>query len=169
MRFVYFIRRGEDGPIKIGVAADPFTRLRDLQTGCPERFRLLAAWPGDLQNERSIHRSLARHRIEGEWFAPSRDVLSAALHYGTLPGGFVSVEFAGIVQRPAPEEPPGPVVADMPPEERAAFFAALDARHPEMARQRDEFLASRAAKVDPDPPRLPNPWDRLAWHGGRRA
>jgi hypothetical protein len=79
---VYFIQAGGDGPIKIGVAEDPRTRLRKLQCGNYETLYLIAQIPGSYEEEFSLHRRLESHRIRGEWFAPSEDVYrELADHY----------------------------------------------------------------------------------------
>lgn len=70
---VYFIRRGATGPIKIGrsvVSAE--RRLRELQTGSPERLRLMHSFFADdaALVERALHRHFARLRLCGEWFRP---------------------------------------------------------------------------------------------------
>lgn len=77
-RFVYFIQAGEDGPIKIGVATEPFKRLAELQTGNPARLRIVAIVEGDTGMERALHDRFAEHRLEGEWFKPTH--ILVALH-----------------------------------------------------------------------------------------
>lgn len=73
---IYFIEAGDGGPIKIGRAVDPESRLRQLQTGTPERLRLLAVVAGSRDLESDIHRRLAAHRRSGEWFEPAPDVFA---------------------------------------------------------------------------------------------
>lgn len=68
---IYYIQRGEDGPIKIGTSNDPERRLAELQTGSGEPLRLLAVIPGDRSLERQIHSALRDHQGIGEWFKPS--------------------------------------------------------------------------------------------------
>lgn len=69
--WVYFIRAGEDGPIKIGfTGGSPYVRMRDLQTGNHERLRLLGAVPGTSKDENAFHRRFGDLRGEGEWFRP---------------------------------------------------------------------------------------------------
>lgn len=73
--FLYAIQRGEGGPIKLGVAKDPDSRKKTLQTGSPEKLIGLAAWkalPGD---ERELHKRFAEHRISGEWFHPAPELI----------------------------------------------------------------------------------------------
>jgi len=69
---IYFIQRGVDGPIKIGVAADPYERLSSLQTASPEKLILLGCVRG---SETGMHQKFRKHRISGEWFKPHKDVL----------------------------------------------------------------------------------------------
>jgi hypothetical protein len=74
---VYFIQAGTSGPIKIGTAQDPQSRLVRLQTANPwPLYSVLLIWaPAGL--ERELHRLLAEHRIRGEWFRPHADVWAA--------------------------------------------------------------------------------------------
>lgn len=65
--FVYLIQAG-DGPIKIGVAKDPRSRLRDLQTSHYEDLRILRVLPGDRYLEARCHKRAKHARIKGEWF-----------------------------------------------------------------------------------------------------
>ena len=67
-QFVYFVARGEDGPIKIGRAGDPDKRLAQLQTGSPDDLLLRDVVPGQNDLERSLHQRFAPARIRGEWF-----------------------------------------------------------------------------------------------------
>src|SRR5262245_47298256 len=69
--FVYFIRSGTAGPIKIGVADDPRERVVKLQIGNPEELTLLAYMPGGTALEARLHRRFRRSRIRGEWFHPT--------------------------------------------------------------------------------------------------
>jgi hypothetical protein len=74
--FVYFIRSGTRGPIKIGKANNPAERLRSLQTANPAPLTLLGAIRGGEPVERSLQDYLSDHRLIGEWFHPSETVLS---------------------------------------------------------------------------------------------
>ena len=73
---LYFIQHDDDGPIKIGIAADPARRLESLQVGNPVALRLLAHRPGALELEMDLHRRLAAFRIRGEWFNAVPDVMA---------------------------------------------------------------------------------------------
>lgn len=72
---LYFIRVGFGGPIKIGVSRNPDRRLAQLQCGSAERLVLLGSVPGGFADEAAIHRHLADHRVQGEYFAPSPETL----------------------------------------------------------------------------------------------
>lgn len=75
MSFVYFIQAGEDGPIKIGLAARPEHRLRGLQTAHYEILHLRLALHGNEQDEARLHRQFRDCRLVGEWFAPTERLL----------------------------------------------------------------------------------------------
>lgn len=73
--YIYFIQAGVSGPVKIGVSNDPFSRLRQLQTGNVENLRILAIHPGDLELEKALHRYFQPHRLKNEWFEPCEELL----------------------------------------------------------------------------------------------
>ena len=74
--WVYFIQQGRDGPIKIGKATDPYSRMATLQSGCTVELRLLGVTPGGVREERAYQRQFAHLRIRGEWFQPGPDLLA---------------------------------------------------------------------------------------------
>lgn len=73
---IYFIQRGDAGPIKIGYAKDLGTRLQNLQTWHDEPLRVVGVIEGDRTTERQMHERFASLRIRGEWFE-CREELSA--------------------------------------------------------------------------------------------
>jgi hypothetical protein len=80
---VYFIQDQATKAIKIGVSGDPERRLRSLQTSSPNLLTILGTIPGDRDLEVDIHRRLAAHRLQGEWFRPDPpvvDVIKRLLH-----------------------------------------------------------------------------------------
>jgi len=127
---VYFIRCGVDGPIKIWFSRDVPGRLRQLQTGQPQKLRVLRAMRGDPALEAWLHRRFAAHRLDGEWFAPHPELLSYIID-NTL----------------APDERPRPVPT---PAQRAAdAFPMTPMDREELARQARavrEMLAAKAPK-----------------------
>ena len=66
---IYFIQQGGDGPIKIGLAEDPYVRCDLLQVGNPEKLYVRAVMPGGLAEEAALHMRFADGAIRGEWFA----------------------------------------------------------------------------------------------------
>lgn len=78
---VYFIQSGgAQGPIKIGRAEDVDARLRELQTGNPQKLTLLATMRGGRAAERTLHARFRTSRIRGEWFVPSPELLEVIEH-----------------------------------------------------------------------------------------
>jgi len=74
---IYVIEAGDGGPVKIGVAVNPKSRLRELQTGNPEKLRLLAEVDLADEYERLAHVWLKEFRMEGEWFRRTPEVDAA--------------------------------------------------------------------------------------------
>lgn len=76
------------GAYKIGLAADPDQRRRELQCGNPEPISLEGAtWPVNSvgavparELEQMLHRMLAADRVCGEWFRIEFDRLVRAFH-----------------------------------------------------------------------------------------
>jgi hypothetical protein len=67
--YVYFITMEPDQYVKIGWALrNPWSRMRELQTGCPEALRMMAAAPGTRDEERRLHETFAELHYRGEWF-----------------------------------------------------------------------------------------------------
>jgi hypothetical protein len=66
---VYFIRRGEDGPVKIGFAKVPASRIRDIQTYVPEQLIIVRIISdGDRTTEKLLHFHYRHLLLRGEWF-----------------------------------------------------------------------------------------------------
>jgi hypothetical protein len=70
---VYFIRAGEDGPVKIGYATNPRKRFAVLQSGHWMNLVMLRVIEGDHGTERDLHARYKPLHIRGEWynFCPS--------------------------------------------------------------------------------------------------
>jgi hypothetical protein len=77
--WVYFIRSGEAGLIKIGTATNLRSRLASLQTGSPESLFLLGkvevTRTDALASEHELHNLFRRSRVRGEWFRPTPELL----------------------------------------------------------------------------------------------
>lgn len=65
---LYIIQSDFTGMIKIGRSKDPSKRLKQLQTGNPNKLRLIASFNGQGWKEKILHESLKKFRKEGEWF-----------------------------------------------------------------------------------------------------
>ncbi len=76
--FVYLIQRGAGGAVKIGYSAHPMRRIAQLQTGTPEKLRVLATLPGDMDLERTLHKRFAAYVLEGEWYEPAQAIFDYA-------------------------------------------------------------------------------------------
>jgi len=72
---VYFIQVAKSKLIKIGqTARDVNIRLREMQTGSPDRLVLLVTLPA--KDEKAFHLRFKRERVHGEWFRPSPSLLT---------------------------------------------------------------------------------------------
>lgn len=66
---IYFIRAGDDGPVKIGMARDVAARLASLRSAHWLPLRVLRTLEGGRLVERRLHRHYAASRLRGEWFS----------------------------------------------------------------------------------------------------
>ena len=73
---VYFITYGESGPIKIGFTSNFDYRLQHLQTSCPYPLVVLGMIDATPALEYALHQQFREHRMRGEWFSPSPDILA---------------------------------------------------------------------------------------------
>lgn len=75
--FIYFIRQGHNGPIKIGFTkADIYGRIKRLQTGNHLPLKVLAIIDGaSKKQEVSLHSKFSAFKVYGEWFTPSKELL----------------------------------------------------------------------------------------------
>lgn len=70
---IYFILDRESNAVKIGIAEDPITKLRDMQVGNPHQLTIMKTiGEGTLLVERRLHRQFAEDRLSGEWFKYGR-------------------------------------------------------------------------------------------------
>ena len=74
---LYFMRKGDSGPIKIGVSANVGRRKYEIQTGHEEKLSVLLVvdQAGEI-TERNLHKRFAQHRKVGEWFEPCDELLA---------------------------------------------------------------------------------------------
>lgn len=69
------------GLYKIGISKDAHARLKQIQSMCPCRIRLLAMWKLPVRKdivelERELHRTFADCRVHGEWFDIQADMMA---------------------------------------------------------------------------------------------
>jgi len=76
---VYFIRAGEDGPVKIGYAANVAARLATLQSAHFADLIVIREMPGKSQQEAWLHRYFREYRIRREWFRFCPEMLTIAV------------------------------------------------------------------------------------------
>ena len=73
--YIYFVQAGEKGPVKVGLSKNPMSRVKQLQTSNPHTLKLLGIIPGDRETEEMIHDKFEDHRLEGEWFEPTNELI----------------------------------------------------------------------------------------------
>jgi hypothetical protein len=84
---LYLVQEGEDGAIKVGIAAHPERRLSALQCGNCRSLQLRAVFAGSLRDCREIERVVLNYfggrRARGEWLiADFADVLRVVRAFG---------------------------------------------------------------------------------------
>lgn len=68
-RKVYFVECVGLDMVKIGIAQDPWDRIKTLQIANPLPLRLLAVRPnGSKCRESHLHKRFAAYHVRGEWF-----------------------------------------------------------------------------------------------------
>ena len=72
--FVYFFRCG--GCVKIGYSKAWKRRLASLRTANSQPIEVWAVTEGTRQLERDLHKQFAPHKVSGEWFIPSADLVA---------------------------------------------------------------------------------------------
>ena len=65
---LYFIQSDNTGSIKIGRSIDPEKRLKDLQTGNPNKLKLIQVIENKGYLEKPLHKELKQFKIRLEWF-----------------------------------------------------------------------------------------------------
>lgn len=85
--YIYII--GSDHPpYKVGISKDPERRLRNLQTGHPQKLRIhcLRETNGERTKllEGAIHHHLRMHRTNGEWFDLDYETILLEVEYAIM-------------------------------------------------------------------------------------
>jgi len=70
MSHLYFIQSANTGMIKIGRSKNPEKRLKQLQTGSPNKLKLIAVFEDMGDEEYGLHQRLREYKVRsnGEWF-----------------------------------------------------------------------------------------------------
>ena len=95
--YVYFIRLGDDGPIKIGYTKNIKRRLITIQVDNPLLVRLIAVMVGGRKEEYQLHRIYSKYRLYGEWFEPSSELLGFISQFDSL--NIVSADFQNPIKK----------------------------------------------------------------------
>lgn len=69
-QYLYIAGSTREGPLKIGIAANPQSRVRHLQTGAARKIDIywVGMCPMGRDWEQKMHRVLEPWRLKGEWF-----------------------------------------------------------------------------------------------------
>lgn len=62
-------------PVKIGFTTDPDRRRQAYPNG-PFVMDWIGCWEGTIGDEAAAHKQFAKHRLLGEWFIPTDDLVS---------------------------------------------------------------------------------------------
>lgn len=85
---MYVIGATPNGPLKLGISADPERRVGQLQTGHAERLQLfhseLVANTKARLFERLLHRDIGYRRTIGEWFNLSVEEAIAHIRFTVI-------------------------------------------------------------------------------------
>ena len=78
---VYIIGTSRNGPVKVGISANPASRAREMQTACALPLKVFGEWPchNAKLSETLMHRVLEPHRMSGEWFEVPVEMAMAAM------------------------------------------------------------------------------------------
>lgn len=74
--FVYFIQCPVNGFIKIGYTTNVKHRFKNLKAGSPVELEMIGYIYGSKKVEESLHKRFKRYRKHGEWFEPSKPLMS---------------------------------------------------------------------------------------------
>lgn len=67
-KHLYVIQSDLEGKIKIGRSIHPYKRLKQLQTGNPNKLRMIHVFKNMGHLEYYLHNTLNSFRLCGEWF-----------------------------------------------------------------------------------------------------
>lgn len=100
---VYFLQVIPCGPVKIGWTTGLVSyRMRCLQQASPYELKWLGARPGPRTAETAAHHALRIHRLRGEWFHPTPEVMAFVTE--AIGGGFEAQAYLDQHFRPKLQE-----------------------------------------------------------------
>lgn len=79
---IYFVRKGEDGPIKIGKTIDLDKRLPQLKAEFGLDLRVMATLDETKFKERELHERFSAFWIGREWFVAAEELLGLIAQEG---------------------------------------------------------------------------------------
>lgn len=82
--WLYYIQAGDDGPVKVGLAVNPYDRLSTLQQGNAVTLTLRSVEWTCKHAEKFLHEIYAPAHIRGEWFEPAPLVKSVMEQIGWM-------------------------------------------------------------------------------------
>lgn len=88
--YVYYLGTTDSDVVKVGISRNPWSRVRDLQTGSSSEFVLFATMKTETRTEFAIHEFFKSTRTKGEWFKRSNALNS--LIDKTKAGDFQSLD-----------------------------------------------------------------------------
>lgn len=85
-KFIYLIKSKETQLYKIGIATNPYKRIKNLQTGNAEVLQIITTYKTLNYNtiEKALHNRFSYIRKEGEWFEFDLDIELNFLKYCEL-------------------------------------------------------------------------------------
>lgn len=95
--FVYFIQGHLSKRVKIGSTNDPHSRLKTLQTGSPEKLRLIGTIPccnssEARSREQELHTTFKRVGVHGEWFDYDDEIIDYLIRWGWISESFKNLQ-----------------------------------------------------------------------------
>lgn len=72
---VYFVQNPSSRKIKIGFSCNFKQRMKALECGAGEALEVLLLIDGGYDLERDLHLKFSNHRIKGEWFHPTQEII----------------------------------------------------------------------------------------------
>jgi hypothetical protein len=70
--YAYFV--GFNQYVKIGFTKDIISRIKGIQTSCPEKLIYYGSFVADSTTERNYHKKFDRYRLNGEWFHFGKEI-----------------------------------------------------------------------------------------------